>query len=163
MNIWENVSNYSYTHAGGLETALEGIEIMIRFAMGNQEKAAPYLERYESLIRQHGACTPQSIAVLKTIASEENRAIIEEGNLLHLGNCIQEEHVKQSSPYPSLMLTVEEMAKQLRIGRAKAYELARTPGFPAIKVGKRTLVNRDELTKWLAENAGKRTEEMYNG
>lgn len=89
MNIWEAVSNHSYTHGGGLHTDLEGLEIMIRFAMGNQEKAAPYLEKYEALIRQHGACTPQSIAVLKTIASEENRAIIEEGNLLHLGNAIQ--------------------------------------------------------------------------
>lgn len=70
--------------------ALDDLEIMIRFAMGNQEKAAPYLEKYETLIRQHGASTPQSISVLKAIASAENRAIIEEGNLLHLGNCIAE-------------------------------------------------------------------------
>ena len=89
MNTFETISNYNYTHGGGLHKALEGLEIMIHFAMGNQEKAAPYLDQYETLIRQHGACTPQSIAVLKAIASEENRDIITTGNLLHLGNAIQ--------------------------------------------------------------------------
>ena len=89
MDIFATISNYNYTHGGGLKKALEDLEMMISFVMGNQEKAAPYLEKYEALIRQHGARTPQSIAVLEAIASEENRDIITTGNLLHLGNVIQ--------------------------------------------------------------------------
>ena len=162
MVILSTINDYNYAHNGRLHFDLRNLEMAFDFAP-NHEAEQRSLEKYEALIRQHGACTPQSIAVLKTIASEENRAIIEEGNLLHLGNCMQEEPAKQSAQYPSLMLTVQEMAKQLSLGRTKADELTRTPGFPAIKVGKRTLINRDELTKWLAENVGKRTEEMYNG
>ena len=108
MNIWETISNHSYTHGGGLHKALEDLEIMMRFAMGNQEKAAPYLERYESLIRQHGACTPQSISVLKAIASDENRAIIEDGNLLHLGNCTQTDH---QAIFDESVMEDDDMAK----------------------------------------------------
>lgn len=90
MNIWETISNHNYTHHGGLQRALEDLEVMIGFvANGNREKADPYLKKYAALICQYGACTPQSIDVLKTIATAENRDIITTGNLLHLGNVIQ--------------------------------------------------------------------------
>ena len=154
MDILSTINDYNYAHNGRLHIDLRNLEMAFDFAL-NSEAVERSLKKYESLIRQYGACTAQSRAVLKQLANEENRAIIEEGNLLHLGNCIQEEIAKQSSPDPSLTLSVEDMAKQLGIGRTKAYELVRNPGFPAIKVGKRTLVNRDELTKWLAEESGK--------
>lgn len=89
MDLFSTINDYQYSHNGGLKNALEGLEIMMRFAHGNQEKSAPYLQRYETLIRQHGACTPQSRAVLKQLAKAENRDILEDGNLLHLGNVIQ--------------------------------------------------------------------------
>lgn len=136
MNIFETVSNHSYTHGGGLQKSLEGLEIMIRFAMGNQEKAAPYLEKYETLIRQHGACTPQSIAVLKAIASEENRAIIEEGNLLHLGNCTRTENEPLLVSPNHLLSGVDETASILGVGRDTVLTWAREdPSFPAFRNG----------------------------
>lgn len=89
MDILSPINDYRYAHHGKLCSDIRGLEEMLWIYENDSEKAAPYLEKYETLIRQHGACTPQSIAVLKAIASEENRAIIEEGNLLHLGNVIQ--------------------------------------------------------------------------
>ena len=39
-----------------------------------------------------------------------------------------------------LMLSVLEMAAALGISRAGAYELARTKGFPALKIGTRIVI-----------------------
>lgn len=53
------------------------------------------------------------------------------------------------SAYPSLTLSVEQMAAVLNISRNTAYELVKRPGFPCFHVGKRILVNRDMLQVWL--------------
>ena len=44
-----------------------------------------------------------------------------------------------------LMLSVPEMAAALGISRAGAYELARSEGFPALRIGKRIVIPKDEL------------------
>ena len=44
-----------------------------------------------------------------------------------------------------LMLSVPEMAAALGISRAGAYELARTEGFPALKIGTRIVIPKDKL------------------
>ena len=53
----------------------------------------------------------------------------------------------------SLVLTIQEAAEILRIGRSAAYEAARTGELPVIQFGRRKLVPRAALEKLLM-NAG---------
>ena len=53
-----------------------------------------------------------------------------------------------------LMLSVPEMAAALGISRAGAYELARSEGFPALKIGNRIVIPKDSLQKWVNQNIG---------
>ena len=53
-----------------------------------------------------------------------------------------------------LTLSVPEMAAALGISRAGAYELARTEGFPALKIGTRIVIPKDKLKEWVDKNAG---------
>ena len=53
-----------------------------------------------------------------------------------------------------MMLSVLEMAAALGISRAGAYELARTEGFPALKIGTRIVIPKDELKAWVDQNVG---------
>ena len=48
-----------------------------------------------------------------------------------------------------LMLSVLGMAAFLGISRAGAYELARTKGFPALKIGTRIVIPKDKLKECL--------------
>ena len=48
-----------------------------------------------------------------------------------------------------LMLSVPEMAAVLGISRAGAYELARSEGFPALRIGTRIVVPKDKLQEWV--------------
>ena len=54
-----------------------------------------------------------------------------------------------------LMLSVPEMAAVLGISRAGAYELARSEGFPALRIGTRIVIPKDELREWIKRNMGK--------
>ena len=54
-----------------------------------------------------------------------------------------------------LMLSVPEMAAALGISRAGAYELARSEGFPALRIGTRIVIPKDELREWIKRNMGK--------
>ncbi|MBS5549438.1 MAG: helix-turn-helix domain-containing protein [Oscillospiraceae bacterium] len=53
------------------------------------------------------------------------------------------------------MLSVLEMAAALGISRAGAYELARSEGFPALRIGNRIVIPKDELREWIKRNMGK--------
>ena len=53
-----------------------------------------------------------------------------------------------------LMLSVPEMAAALGISRAGAYELVRTEGFPALKIGSRIVIPKDKLREWVDQNTG---------
>lgn len=53
-----------------------------------------------------------------------------------------------------LMPSVPEMAAALGISRAGAYELVRTEGFPALKIGSRIVIPKDELQEWVKRNTG---------
>ena len=53
-----------------------------------------------------------------------------------------------------LMLSVAEVAAELGISRAGAYELARSSGFPALKIGSRIVVPRDKFLAWIDANSG---------
>ena len=51
-----------------------------------------------------------------------------------------------------LTITVEELAQQLNVSRATAYNLARSKDFyPAIRVGHRIIVSVQALIRWLEE------------
>ena len=50
---------------------------------------------------------------------------------------------------PRMVMTVEEMGKELGLSRATAYELVQRPDFPSFSIGRRVLVSRDGLLKWI--------------
>ena len=54
-----------------------------------------------------------------------------------------------------LTLTVMEVAEALRISRAGAYDLARTEGFPTLKIGSRIVIPKEKFIQWMDENTGK--------
>ena len=50
-----------------------------------------------------------------------------------------------------LTLTVPEVGEVQGISRAKAYDLARSEGFPSMRIGTRILVPRGKLIRWIDE------------
>ena len=48
-----------------------------------------------------------------------------------------------------LMLTVTQVHDILGISQASAYELVRSEGFPAFKVGSRILIPKEKFKEWL--------------
>ena len=54
-----------------------------------------------------------------------------------------------------LMLSVPEMAAAMGNSRAGAYELARSEGLPALRIGTRIVIPKDELREWIKRNMGK--------
>ena len=48
-----------------------------------------------------------------------------------------------------LMLSVPEVAAVLGISRAGAYELVRSDGFPALKIGSRIVVPKEKFIAWV--------------
>ena len=48
-----------------------------------------------------------------------------------------------------LMLSVSEVAAVLGISRAGAYELVRSDGFPALRIGSRIVVPKEKFIKWV--------------
>ena len=54
-----------------------------------------------------------------------------------------------------LMLSVPEMGAALGISRAGAYELARSEGFPALRIGTRIVIPKDKLPEWVDKQTEK--------
>ena len=54
-----------------------------------------------------------------------------------------------------LMLSVPEMGAALGISRAGAYELARSEGFPALRIGTRIVIPKDKLREWVDKQTEK--------
>jgi excisionase family DNA binding protein len=46
-------------------------------------------------------------------------------------------------------MRVEEFAKLIDVNLIRAYEMARQPGFPSLRVGKRIVILRDQVEQWL--------------
>ena len=63
---------------------------------------------------------------------------------------MKEEKFRSYDELP-LTLTVPEVGEVLAISRAKAYDLARSEGFPSMRIGTRILVPRDRLIRWIDE------------
>ena len=54
-----------------------------------------------------------------------------------------------------LMLSVPEMGAALGISRAGAYELVRSEGFPALRIGTRIVIPKDKLQEWVDKQTEK--------
>ena len=54
---------------------------------------------------------------------------------------------------PRMTLTVDEAADELHISRPIAYELVKEPDFPSFRIGKRILVNRAGLQRWIDDQS----------
>lgn len=48
-----------------------------------------------------------------------------------------------------IMLSVPQLAKALGISRSGAYALVQSAGFPALKIGSRIVIPKDELLEWI--------------
>lgn len=53
--------------------------------------------------------------------------------------------------YPDV-LTVKDLQNILHLSRSGAYGLVNTPNFPTLHVGKRKLVTKSALIRWMEEN-----------
>ena len=56
------------------------------------------------------------------------------------------------SNYLPEVLTAKDLQAYLHISRAGAYNLLNRADFPTLHVGKRKLVSRDHLLRWIGEN-----------
>lgn len=54
-----------------------------------------------------------------------------------------------------LMLSVPDLTEVLGISRAGAYELVKSEGFPALHIGNRILIPKEELVAWIKENTNR--------
>jgi excisionase family DNA binding protein len=61
----------------------------------------------------------------------------------------------QMNPNESLVLTVGEAAKLLRLSKTTTYDQIRQGSIPSIRMGKRILVPRAALMRMLEETIGK--------
>lgn len=59
--------------------------------------------------------------------------------------------MEKETDIKKVALNLSELQVALGIGRSKAFELTRQPGFPAVRIGRRILVPVDALDEWLAE------------
>lgn len=53
-----------------------------------------------------------------------------------------------------MMLTVDQLAKELQIGRGTAYTLCHRADFPVTRIGRNVRINREGLQDWLNKNNG---------
>ncbi len=52
-------------------------------------------------------------------------------------------------------INVRDLSIQMGISLPKAYDLARSPGFPSFRIGKRILIPVDAFREWLADASRK--------
>ena len=60
---------------------------------------------------------------------------------------------KQFKTYDNLplMLSVQDVSSVLGISRAGAYELVKSEGFPAMNIGSRIIVPKEEFILWIKQ------------
>lgn len=52
-----------------------------------------------------------------------------------------------------LMLNATQLAGLLGISRAGAYELMHSKGFPTLRIGKRMMVPKEHLARWIDQQS----------
>ena len=65
---------------------------------------------------------------------------------------------KQFKTYDDLplMLSVQDMSAVLGISRARAYELVKSEGFPAMNIGSRIIVPKEEFILWIKQKVSEK-------
>lgn len=58
-----------------------------------------------------------------------------------------------------LLLTINQVAALLNIGRTKTYEIVRSNKMKSIKVGSRRLIPREAVEKYIAEVSNNQTDD----
>jgi len=58
---------------------------------------------------------------------------------------------RKRNPGLSVLLTVEEAAELLRLGRTRTFELVMRGNIQSVKIGRRRLVVREGLDRYVAE------------
>lgn len=61
------------------------------------------------------------------------------------------EGTKELESFPDI-LTVMELKELLGIGREQAYELVKSEDFPTKRIGRRIIIYKPNLIKWLEKN-----------
>ena len=56
------------------------------------------------------------------------------------------------------MLTVPDVSQVLGISLAGTYELARSDGFPAFRIGSRIIIPKDKFIAWLDRKSSEKLE-----
>ena len=56
-----------------------------------------------------------------------------------------------------LTITVDEAAKMLGVGRNTMLEFVKMEGFPAIRLKRKIIIDKEALPKWFSNNYGKYT------
>ena len=51
-----------------------------------------------------------------------------------------------------LLLNVKQLADLLGVSDSSVYELIQEDDFPSLRIGKRIVVPKDELRKWISDN-----------
>ena len=59
----------------------------------------------------------------------------------------------QSVEQLPVILNMKNVAAVLGISESGAYDLCKTEGFPAFRVGNRILIQRDKLVEWIEQKA----------
>ena len=55
-----------------------------------------------------------------------------------------------------LMLSVQDVSAVLGISRAGAYELVKSEGFPAMNIGSRIIVPKEEFILWIKQKVSEK-------
>ena len=65
---------------------------------------------------------------------------------------------KQFKTYNALplMLSVQDVSAVLGISRAGAYELAKSEGFPAMNIGSRIIVPKEDFILWIRQKVSEK-------
>ena len=65
---------------------------------------------------------------------------------------------KQFKTYDGLplMLSVQDVSAVLGISRAGAYELVKSEGFPAMNIGNRIIVPKEEFILWIKQKVSEK-------
>lgn len=77
---------------------------------------------------------------------------------------VMEEYMKQiytDFKQLPIMLNADQLAQALGISRAGAYQLMHTKGFPTIRIGKRMVVPKEKLIRWLEEQLQSKETEAW--
>ena len=56
-------------------------------------------------------------------------------------------------------MSVNELQKVLGVSRCTAYELTKRKDFPSFRIGKKVLINREGLDRWMKEQVSKKDDD----